>query len=285
MSLAAEYPFDRNYFEVGGQRMHYVDEGKGETLVFLHGNPTWSYYWRSLLKALRTRYRVIAPDHIGCGLSDKPQDYEYRLDRHVANVTALLDHLAVKNVTLLLHDWGGAIGMGYAVKRPENVKRFVLFNTAAFTSDDMPLRLSLCRMPGFGKLAIQGLNAFAWGATRMATTKGLSRDVRAGYLKPYDTFKNRIATYRFVQDIPLTPKHPSWNRLREIEDGLTQFQDRPMKLLWGKQDFVFHVGFLNEWCKRFPDAESHIFEDAGHYVVEDAGDRILPLVEEFLERT
>ncbi len=283
--MTEEYPFRSNYLSVGGQKLHYVDEGKGEPLVFLHGNPTWSFYWRSLLKSLGGRYRVIAPDHIGCGLSDKPQKYDYRLDTHIKNVTALLDHLDVRNVTLLLHDWGGAIGMGYAVARPANVKRFVLFNTAAFTSQDMPLRLSLCRVPGFGKLAIQGLNAFAWGATRMATTKGLSPEARRGYLKPYDSFKNRIATYRFVQDIPLSPRHPSWERLRGIEDGLAQFRDRPMKLLWGAKDFVFHRGFLDEWKKRFPSAESHLFEDAGHYVVEDAGDRILPLVEDFLGRT
>ena len=280
-----EFSFRRNFFEVGGHKLHYVDEGRGPTLVFLHGNPTWSYYWRSLLAALRSQYRVIAPDHLGCGLSDKPQDWDYVLRNHVANTTALLDHLGVKDVTLCLHDWGGAIGMGYAVARPSVAMRFVLFNTAAFTSKEMPLRLSLCRVPGFGKLSIQGLNAFAWGATWMATAKGLSREVRREYLRPYDSFRNRIATYRFVQDIPLSPRHRSWGELRRIEDGLGQFRDRPMTLLWGGRDWVFHKGFLDEWRRRFPRAESHLFEDAGHYVVEDAGERIVPLVRSFLERT
>lgn len=280
-----DFSFRRNYFDIGGHKLHYVDEGNGPVLVFLHGNPTWSYYWRNLLEALRTRYRVIAPDHLGCGLSDKPQDYPYVLKNHVANTTALLDHLGVRDVTLCLHDWGGAIGMGYAVARPNNVKRFVIFNTAAFTSKDLPLRLALCRLPGFGKLSIQGFNAFAWGATWMATTRGLDRRVKRQYLRPYDSFQNRIATYRFVQDIPMTPRHPSWNDLRHIEDGLEQFRDRPMTLIWGGKDWVFHRGFFAEWQRRFPQAEAHFFDDAGHYVLEDARERITPLVSDFLART
>lgn len=281
----SEYPFTSRYLSLDGHRLHYVDEGRGEPLVFLHGNPTWSYYWRELLAALRSRYRVIAPDHMGCGLSDKPQDYAYRLDTHIRNTTALLEHLRVKDVTLLLHDWGGAIGMGYATQHPGNVRRFVLFNTAAFTSQDMPPLLSLARVPGLGKLAIQGLNAFARGATVLATAKGLPAPVREAYVRPYDSFRNRIATYRFVQDIPLSPRHPSWSRLRAIEDELPRLRDRPMMLLWGAKDWVFHPGFLDEWRRRFPEAESHLFADAGHYVVEDARDRVLPLVADFLDRT
>jgi len=285
MSLP-EYPFASHHYPLrNGHQLHFVDEGTGPVLVFLHGNPTWSFYYRALLKEYRRHYRVIAPDHLGCGLSDKPQSYDYVLENHIANVTELLDGLGVKDVTLLLHDWGGAIGMGYAAERPKNVKRLVLFNTAAFASQQMPFRLTLCRIPGFGRLAIQGLNAFAWGATRMATCKGLSPDARRGYLRPYNSFKNRIATYRFVQDIPLSPRHRSWKTLRRVEAGLAQFRDRPVSLLWGKRDWVFHEGFMKEWQKRFPTAEAHLFFDAGHYVVEDAGDRIVPLLTDFLERT
>ncbi len=281
-----EYPFVSRHFTLpNGHRMHYVDEGQGPVLVFLHGNPTWSYYWRNLLKALSQKYRVIAPDHLGCGLSDKPQTYEYRLKNHIDNVKALLGHLQAIDITLFLHDWGGAIGMGYAVDNPANVKRFVVFNTAAFPSKKMPIRLSLCRTPGLGKLAIQGLNAFAWGATQLATTKGLPPAVRRAYLKPYDTFQNRIATYEFVRDIPLSPRHPSWNTLQRIEQGLTEFRNRPITLIWGAKDFVFTTHFLDEWKRRFPQSESHLFSEAGHYIVEDEAEKVLSLSQSFLERT
>ncbi|MBI4490648.1 MAG: alpha/beta fold hydrolase, partial [Deltaproteobacteria bacterium] len=154
-SIRAIYPFESHFFDLGGIQYHYLEEGRGEPIVMLHGNPTWSFYYRHLIADLRERYRVIAPDHIGCGLSDKPQKYEYTLKRHIANIEALIQHLALKRITLVMHDWGGPIGMGYAVRHPDNVRRFVIFNTVAFWSPHIPLILRLCRIPLFGALAIR----------------------------------------------------------------------------------------------------------------------------------
>lgn len=284
------YPFTGRYLDVGGSRCHYLDEGRGEPLVMLHGNPTWSFYYRNLVLGLRDAYRTIVPDHIGCGLSDKPDDahYEYSLRQRVADLEMLLDHLELRNnLTLVLHDWGGMIGMAFAHRHPERIKRLVILNTAAFPlppAKRLPSSLWWCRTPLLGPLLVRGLNAFSRGAVRYCVRKPLPPDVRNGYLAPYDSWRNRIAVLRFVQDIPLTPGDRGFDLVREVADGLYRFASLPMLICWGERDFVFDRHFLDEWRRRFPAAETHVFADAGHYVLEDAGMEILPLVRDFLRR-
>jgi haloalkane dehalogenase len=263
--------------------MHYVDEGHGPAVVLLHGNPTWSFYYRHLILGLRDRYRVIAPDHLGCGLSDKPQKYPYTLATHVANLERLLDHLQLEHVTLGMHDWGGAIGMGWAVSHAERVRGLVVFNSAAFFGP-IPWRIRMCRGPLAGRVLVQGLNLFLRASFRMASVhrERWTPEVRRGYLLPYRRFADRVAIRRFVQDIPIHTRDPSYAELAKIESALPRLIDRPMAMFWGAKDFCFHDGFLKEWQRRFPRAEVHRFEDAGHYVVEDAHEGILPLLREFL---
>jgi haloalkane dehalogenase len=273
-----------------GLRLHYRDEGQGEPVVMLHGNPTWSFYFRNLISGLSDRYRVIAPDHIGCGLSDRPdeQRYEYRLSRRVDDLEALLGHLRLnERLTLVLHDWGGMIGMAYASRHPERIARLVILNTAAFLLPPgmkLPWQLWLSRNTPLGPFLVRGLNAFVRGALRYGVVNPLSSQVRASYLEPYRSWKDRLAVLRFVQDIPLSPGDPSYDLVREVQDGLERFRQVPMLICWGAQDFVFDDHFLAEWRRRFPCAEVHRFEDGGHLVLEDAGERILPLVREFLGR-
>ena len=151
----ALYPFSSHFLQLDVPRYHYVDEGRGDVLLMVHGNPTWSFYWRDLITALRDRYRIVAPDHIGCGLSDKPADYPYSLARHTANLVQLIDRLQLDNMTLLGHDWGGAIGMGYAVRHPENIRRIVVLNTGAFRSNSIPFRIAVCGVPVLGDLLVR----------------------------------------------------------------------------------------------------------------------------------
>ena len=285
-SFKALYPFESRFLDLGGVRYHYLDEGRGEPIVMVHGNPTWSFYYRHLIMDLRKEYRVIAPDHIGCGLSDKPQQYEYTLERHIANLEALMEHLALKKITLVLHDWGGPIGMGYAVRHPGHVRRFVIFNTVAFWSPHIPLFLRLCRLPFFGPIAIRGLNLFAVVAARVACRhrERMTEEVKAGYLFPYGSYADRIAVLRFVQDIPVNSAHPTFAVLQSIENGLAQFGRHPMIILWGGKDPVFTAPLLESWKQRFPDAVVKEIADAGHYVIEDAYERIIPWVREFLEK-
>ncbi len=279
------YPWTGQKLAVDGGALHYLDEGPRDApvLLCLHGNPTWSFYWREVVKTFSDRFRVVVPDHIGCGLSDKPQDWGYTLGDHVANVERLVEHLDLQDIVLVVHDWGGAIGMGLATRQPDRIKAAVVTNTAAFRSSAIPPSIASCRIPVLGSLAVRGLNGFAWVATWKATAKGLDRSVKDGLLHPYDSWANRIATLRFVEDIPLRASHPSYDTLVAIEQGLTGLTDRPMLILWGDDDFCFTPTFREEWQRRFPDAQVHAWDDVGHYVMEDAPGRVLEKMTPFLE--
>ncbi len=274
----------------GGLRYHYLDEGQGEPVVMVHGNPTWSFYFRDLVKGLHGNHRIVVPDHVGCGLSDKPGDdrYEYTLERRVEDLEALLEHLGLRdNLTLVLHDWGGMIGMAYAHRHPERVKRLVVLNTAAFLlppGKKLPWSLRLCRAPLLGPLLVRGLNAFSRGTVNWGTVRRLPPEVRAAYLAPYDTWAHRIAVCRFVQDIPLRPGDRAYALVKAVQDGLERFRPIPLLICWGERDFVFDGDFLAEWRRRFPEAEAHAFPHAGHLVLEDAGAEVLALVRDFLQR-
>ncbi len=282
------YPFSSHRLETGGHRLHYLDEGSGPPLLLVHGNPTWSFYWREAVKVLRATHRVIAVDHIGCGLSDKPspREYPYRLARRVSDLGRLIEALDLNDVTLVAHDWGGAIGMGAAVASPARFSRFVLMNTAAFRSEHCPPLIRLGHVPVLSAVAIQGLNLFARAALRLTVTRRerMTPAVRAGYLAPYDSWRNRAAIRRFVMDIPLGPKHPSYPTLAEIEAALPQFRDRPVLLIWGMDDWCFTPRFLARFIEFFPQAEVHRLDGVGHYVMEDAPERAVPIIQEFLAR-
>jgi cis-3-alkyl-4-acyloxetan-2-one decarboxylase len=279
------YPFESHYFVLGGVRLHYVDEGAGEPLLFVHGNPTWSFYWRNLIVGLRNRHRAIAVDHIGCGLSDKPQNYNYTLQQRIDDLVRLVESLDLSGATLLAHDWGGAIGLGTILRLPERFSRIVLFNTGAFPPPFVPWRIAACRTPIVGALAVRGFNAFSRAALSMAVEKPdrMTADVRAGLLAPYDNWANRVAVDRFVRDIPFSPRHPTWKTLEQIEAGLPSLAERPIQLIWGMRDWCFGPECLDRFIRHWPRAEVHKLADCGHYVVEDAHERIIPLVREFLK--
>jgi len=283
------YPFKQNFLEVNGLQYHYLDEGQGDPVVMVHGNPSWSFYYRDLAKALRGSHRVIVPDHIGCGLSEKPAaaDYPYTLRQRVDDLEALLEHLAVRErITLVVHDWGGMIGMAYACRHPERIARLVILNTAAFhlpAGKKLPLALKICRDTALGKFLVLKLNLFALMAARVGCKRNpMSEALRGAYCAPYDTPADRIATLRFVQDIPLGPGDPGFDLVNQVEDGLERFAGLPMLICWGLKDFVFDKYFLKEWQRRFPAAEVHAFTDCGHYILEDAKDEVIPIVEKFL---
>jgi cis-3-alkyl-4-acyloxetan-2-one decarboxylase len=285
---SAEYPFASHRFSLDGLRYHFIDEGPRDAapLLYVHGNPTWSFAWRNLIRALSPEYRCLAVDHMGCGMSDKPQQYEYTLETHIANLSAFVEALDLRNITLVAHDWGGCIGMGAAGRMPDRFSRFVLMNTAAFRSTRMPFRIAVCRWPVLGALGVLGLNLFARAALTMAANKRkLSAEVRHGLLAPYDSWAHRIAIHRFVQDIPLSAEHPSYGTLVEVEASLVRQTGKPMLLAWGMRDWCFTPAFLAEWRQRFPRAEVAEFSGAGHYVFEDEPAGLAAAVRGFLGRT
>ena len=282
------YPFASHEISVQGLKYHYLDEGDKDkpVLLMVHGNPTWSFYWRNLVQALKTDYRVVVPDHIGCGLSARPtrREYPFTLQRRMDDLATLIEHLELQKITLFAHDWGGAIGMGTAVDHPERFSRFILCNTAAFRFPRIPRRIWAGRIPGFADVLIKGFNAFARAAVHMAPEKPLSKEVKAGLLAPYNSWRNRIATHEFVRDVPMTPRDRSYNTLVKIENGLAQFQDRPTCLIWGMRDWCFPPVFMEEFKKYLPQAETHELPEAGHYLIEDAWETMLPILRDFLAR-
>ena len=285
------YPFKSHYLDLNGLKYHYLDEGAGDPLVMVHGNPTWSFYFRQLIHALSPHYRAIVPDHMGCGLSDKPDidAYGFGLKDRIDDLEKLIDQLDLgNNITLILHDWGGMIGMGYAVRHPERIRRLICLNTYAFLPPPdyrVPLSGHFIRRAGpLASLAVQGLNLFSVGALYLATRKGLHKDVKKGLTAPYNCWNHRIAVLRFVQDIPLSPSDSSYQVAKSIDDELGRFADTPTLLCWGDHDFVFNDKFLSEWQRRLPQAETHRFADAGHYVLEDVPEKIIPLVQDFLQK-
>ena len=285
------YPFEGHYLELDGHQYHYLDEGEGHPVVMVHGNPSWSFYYRNLAQALRSTHRVIVPDHIGMGLSDKPPDasYDYHLEQRVNDLDALLSHLKIQSkITLVVHDWGGMIGMTYATRYPDRIERLVILNTAAFhlpPSKALPWQLKLARDSSFGSFLVRRFNAFSWGATMVACTrKPMPKDIVKAYTAPYNNWDNRIATLRFVQDIPLVPADKGYDLITNVENQLGQFNKLPVLICWGDRDFVFDHHFLKQWQAYLPNAEVHRFADCGHYILEDATDEVIPLVEDFLSR-
>lgn len=274
--------------------MHYVDEqtgreqagGGARTLLFVHGNPTWSFHWRTLIAALAPRYRCVAPDHLGCGLSDKPSGL-LRLDDHIENLLELIESLDLSDVTLVAQDWGGAIGLGAMLRCPARLERIVLTNGGAFVPHYIPRRIRVCRAPVVGPLAVQGANLFCRAALRMALARRarLEPAVAAGYVAPYDSWNHRRAVYGFVADIPGGLRHPTWQTLSEIESQLPTLADRPALLVWGMRDWCFRPDCLERFVRVWPQAEVHRLADVGHWVLEDAPEDTIPLVEHFLAAT
>ncbi len=275
------YPFKSNFLNIGGLEYHYVSEGSGDPILMVHGNPTWSFYYRDLIKNFCHTNQVVVPDHIGCGLSSKPENYEYTLENHINNLETLVKFLDLRNITLIVHDWGGAIGFGLATRMPERFKKAVILNTAAFHLDRIPKRISLCKLPVIGPFIVRKFNAFAYPATFMTTVKKLSKDVKAGYLHPYDNYSNRKAVAEFVRDIPLTDEHRSFKTLKDIEDKLDTLKFDKL-ILWGGRDFCFNDDFFAKWKNIYPESKHVYFKDAGHYVIEDKLQECVSEIRNFL---
>ena len=267
------YPFTPHRFATAAGELSYLDEGprSDEAVVMVHGNPTWSFFYRDLVLALRDRVRCIVPDHLGCGLSDKPQDWDYTLPNHVANLRALLASLGLRRVHLVVHDWGGPIGLGAVLPEPDRLGRVAILNTAAFADTVVPWRIRLCRAPLVGELIVRGGNGFAWPATWMAVSRPLPDDVKRGFLFPYDSWASRIATHRFVVDIPSGRGTASDRALAEIESRLPALRAKETAIFWGGDDFCFNDHYLARWRAVLPDAPVERLDGVGHYLLEDGG--------------
>jgi cis-3-alkyl-4-acyloxetan-2-one decarboxylase len=285
----AQYPFQSHWLQLEGARLHYVDEGPAyaeSTLLFVHGNPTWSFHWRRLIRTLRENYRCVALDHLGCGYSDL-QPRRLRLSDHIANLRRFIESLDLQRITLVAQDWGGAIGLGALLANRARFERIVLFNTGAFRPWFIPWRIRICRTPVLGPLAVQGANLFLRAALRMTLARHdcLDAAAAAGCLDPYNSWSRRAAINQFVQDIPLSTRHPTWQTLEQIEQQLPNLADLPQLLVWGERDWCFTTECLDRFTVVWPRAEVCRLSDVGHWPLEDAPEDAERRVVDFLRRT
>lgn len=269
------FPYARRTLDVGGQEMAYVDEGSGPPVVMVHGNPTWGFTYRAFIRALVDDHRVIVPDHIGMGRSGRPDPaaYPFTLRRRIADLTELLDRIVPAGpVDLVVHDWGGVIGLGWATTHPERVNRVLAMNTVAFPlphDERLPAVLRFARTPP-GRFLSRQVAAFNLGALPVGARRMLPWPVLRGYLAPYARPSDREAVVRFVDDIPLGEDDPAWWPLAETSAGLDVLRDRQVVICWGMRDPVFSARLLDQWRQRLPGAQIVRFPDAGHLVHEDA---------------
>ena len=283
------YDFSPNYASVAGHSMHYLDEGSGAPLVMIHGNPSWSFMYRDLIRTMRPTYRVIVPDHIGCGLSDKPSDdkYIYTLEQRINDLESLLETLEIrKNITLVVHDWGGLIGAGYAVRHPDRVAKLIILNSSAFNvpnGKQLHWTLRFCSQSSLATALMEKMNAFSVASTLFGVRKHrMPNLVKKAYKAPYHNVNSRRAVVRFIQDIPFEEEHYSNRIIQEISDSLYLLNKKPVLICWGEKDFIFDLDFLREWQRRFPRAEVKRYPGAGHYVLEDETEAVCGNIKDFL---
>ena len=286
-TFGGTFPFKPHFFTHEGVRLHYVDEGQGEPIVLLHGNPTWSYLYRRFIPPLCGSHRCLAPDHMGFGRSDKPLDRPYTLAKHIENLTALLNHLEVRGITLVMQDWGGPIGLGFAVDHPERVKRLVILNTWAFRLPEgtrlAPL-LELFRQPHVGEAMVQGLNLFVEGFLPAGIYhQERLNEIMPAYRAPFPDWNSRIGTLLFPRDIPVGDVHPSTPTMGHIQDNLGKLRV-PTIIIWGMHDPAIPSALIEAWTAVYPHAEVHRLQTASHFLQEDEPEEIVSLIQGFLKK-
>lgn len=279
-----EYPFKSNFLQLEMGKMHYVDEGRGEPVVMVHGNPTWSFLYRHLIKCLSGNYRCIAMDHIGFGLSDKPANWSYYPEAHAKNLAALIEKLGLEEITLVVQDWGGPIGLSYAVARPEKVKRIVIMNTWMWSvKNDTYYKLFSSFMGGpVGRFLIKRFNFFARVVMKkaMGDPARLSGPVHRHYLKALERPEERKGCWTFPKRIIGSSE---W--LENLWSQRDRIHDKPVLILWGMKDIAFRERELNRWLGLFPNCKVIKYVDTGHFVQEEKGKELCPAVDEFLEHS
>jgi haloalkane dehalogenase len=276
-----EYPFASHYFQAEAGKLHYVDEGNGQPIVMLHGNPTWSFLYRKLIKSLSPKYRCIAPDYLGFGLSDKPSDYSYLPEEHANNLAALIDHLGLKNITLVVQDWGGPIGMHYAVTHPENIARLIVMNTWAWSVKGDPHYVMFSAFMGgpIGRFLIKKYNFFA--KTFMRSAFGdpgkLDKAAHDHYLRAFPTAEDRKACYVFPKQIVASS---AW--LDRLWSRISVVGNKPALFVWGMKDIAFREKELQQWQRAFPNSRTVQLDSVGHFVQEEAPIELAQAVSAFL---
>src|SRR5215831_13764433 len=286
--FSGTFPFQSLHFKAPDGQMAYVDQGQGEPIVMLHGNPTWSYLYREFIPPIAARHRAIAVDHLGFGRSEKPAK-TLRLEDHIRNFSELALNLDLTDVTLVMQDWGGPIGLGFATRHPERIKRLVIMNTWAFriaAGTQLHPLLEQFRTPGIGEAMVQGVNLFIEGFLPAGIHRPERREpvMMAAYRAPFPDFNSRAPILAFPRDIPVGDDHPSAAVMGAIQDNLHKLQV-PALIVWGIHDIAIpHQLIEARWLRYFPGAEVHLLDTASHFLQEDEPEQIISLILDFSGR-
>ena len=274
------YPFHSNYLTTQHGKLHFIDEGKGEVILFVHGTPTWSFLYRNYIKALSKTHRCVALDHIGFGLSDKPRSFSGTPQEHAKNLTLLIEHLDLKNITLVVHDFGGPIGLSYAISNPENVKRIVMFNTWLWeTKDDKDAQK-------INKILHSRLGNFLYLNTNFSPAlllkkafynkKYLSKKVHRQYKKP---FPNKNSRYGLLNIGKSLIGSSDW--YGELWQNAEAIKNKPVLIFWGDRDDFIKNNNLEKWKNFFSSETTYAFE-AGHFVQEEKTEKTIAVMRNWL---
>jgi haloalkane dehalogenase len=272
------YPFESKFAEIGGARVHYVDEGSGPPLLLLHGNPTWSFLYRDIIKGLRDRYRCIAPDYPGFGLSAAPAGYGFTPLEHAEIVEELVQELDLSGITMMVQDWGGPIGFSVATRNPDRFAAFVIGNTWAWPQSDRTTQLFSRFMGGrVGGYLILHRNVFVERLIPSGVKrKKLSPEVMNAYRGPFAAVESRRPVHVFPREILASRPF-----LAQVERGLPALADRPALIVWGDKDVAFREPALRRWEQVFPNHRTVRLEGAAHYIQEEAADEIADAIRDW----
>jgi haloalkane dehalogenase len=274
------FPFESRFLDVGGANVHYIDEGDGPVFLALHGNPTWSFLYRHIVQGLKDRFRCVALDYPGFGLSTAPAGYRYTIAEHARVVDGFVEQLALQEVTLMVQDWGGPIGFWVATRHPERFRAFVIGNTWAWPlRGDRTTELfsKVLGSRGVGGLMVRRadvfVNVFMRGGIRR---KKLTPAERQMYKRPHPTPDSRVPVHVMPREILAAHE-----LLAEVEQGLALVADKPALIVWGEKDPGFKAPHRLRWERTFPNHRTHILRGASHYIQEDAPDEIVTAIKDW----
>jgi pimeloyl-ACP methyl ester carboxylesterase len=276
----SEYPFTSTYFTINEQQLHYIDEGKGETLLFVHGTPSWSFDYRNIIKKLKENYRCVAIDHIGFGLSDKPRQYDYSTQNHSRTLEKFILEKQLKDITLIVHDFGGPIGLNFAIHYPEKIKNLVILNSWLWSSENdrdyiklkkvlkSPLLPFLYRYLNFSPKFILPQS---FGDNK------LPKNILKQYTKPFADNTQRDGTLAFAKSL-LTDQ----NWFEELWNKRNSISDKPTLIIWGMKDSVIKPHNLDKFQNGFTNSKTVKLETSGHFPQEEQPEKVINAIFDFL---
>jgi len=275
------FPFESRWITVDGHEMHYIDEGSGDTILFVHGTPEWSFGFRDLVRALKQDFHCVAVDHLGFGLSDKPGAVDYSVEAHSARLTKFIKTLSLTNITIVANDFGGGISLGYAIQHQNNVRAVVLFNTWMWSLKDDPHFSKPARVidSWFGRFLYKNMNAPVNMIMPQAfgdKTK-LTREVHRHYKNAVPDSASRVAVYAIA--LQLMGASDWW---QSQWDKMSILENKPFLIFWGMKDKFVPATALQKWTQRLPKAKVVEYKDAGHFVQEEKAEEMIVEIKAFL---